>query len=147
MHELLRALPRWEQKAFFDGMMRDIARNRIKSDPSSLSMNSSPTTQDRSIEAVADLVSGITKNNAFLQDYIVEWLVDDSGANASIGLHARRAVMATLANYEGKQTEVLAKSSFTLTSDRKIAKNNGKVSRDIERQVADPACANSATRR
>jgi hypothetical protein len=102
MHELIRALPRWEQKVFFDGMMRDIARKCLKSDTSSFGENSPLVTQNRSIEAVADLVSGITKNNAFLQDYILEWLVDDSGANASIGFHARRAVMATLANYEGK---------------------------------------------
>lgn len=103
MHELLRALPRWEQRAFFDGMMRDIARNYMDSGTSSISLNSSPVVQDRTIEAVAGLVAGITENNQFLQDYIVEWLVDDSGANASIGLHARRAVMATLANSEGME--------------------------------------------
>jgi hypothetical protein len=101
MHELLRALPRWEQRAFFDGMMRDISRNHMDSDNSSLSLSSSPVLQDRTIEAVAGLVAGITENNSFLQDYIVEWLVDDTGANASIGLHARRAVMATLAKHEG----------------------------------------------
>lgn len=82
-------------------MMRDIARNHMGSDINSLGFSSSPVTQDRSIEAVAGLVAGITQNNQFLHDYIVEWLVDDTGDNASICLHARRAVMATLANHEG----------------------------------------------
>lgn len=102
MHELLRALPRWEQKAFFDGMMRDIARNRMGNRTSSINSSSTPVVQDRRIEAVAALVVGITADNRFLQDYIVEWLVDDNGANASIGLHTRRAVMATLADHESK---------------------------------------------
>ena len=68
---------------------------------SSVSLNSSPVVQDRSIEAVAALVAGITENNEFLQKHMIEWLVDDNGSNASIGLPARRAVIATLSNHEG----------------------------------------------
>lgn len=71
-------------------------------------MTSSPVVQDRSIEAVAALVAGITENNEFLQNYVVEWLVDDNGANASIGLPARRAVIATLASHEGESESLHA---------------------------------------
>jgi hypothetical protein len=84
-------------------MMRDVARKHLTSSTSSTSLNSSPAAQDRSIEAVAALVAGITENNAFLQDYIVEWLVDENGANASNGLSARRVVMTNLANHEGSR--------------------------------------------
>lgn len=146
LHQLLQSLPRWEQKAFFDGMMRDVARKYLIESVSILSLTSSPAAQDRSIEAVAALVCGITENSTFLQDYIVGWLVDDNGSNASIGLPARRAVMATLSNHEGKL--FLAHSIYVyLTPARKASEGVGPVYGNTERKVANPACFDLATRR
>lgn len=102
--------------------------------------------QDPTIEAVAALVARITENNKFLHDYIVEWLVDDNGSNAAIGLLARRAVMATLSNHEGKKNPAYDECCILIPS-RKATEDNGKVPGDIERKVANTACADFATRR
>jgi hypothetical protein len=73
------------------------------------------------------MISQLVEHNPVLQEQIERWLTDESGEYASIGIDARRAIIATLAqdqseshrNYQGLSNST--QTSFVRCSNELLA--------------------------
>jgi hypothetical protein len=54
------------------------------------------------VRGAATIISKLVEHNPVLEEQVERWLTDESGEYAAIGLDARRAIMATLAQDQGE---------------------------------------------
>jgi len=99
LHQLLQTLSHYEQKAFFDAVLRDLSQKYLDAGGAVASLNAE---NQPMIRGVAALVTGMTQNNSVLEEHLVQWISNATGESARFGLQTRRAVIATLAQSQGK---------------------------------------------
>src|SRR5689334_2965836 len=101
---LLQNLSRLEQIAFFDAVLRDLGRKYLKHNYHFNSAAALSIEKQTSIGGVAAVVGGIANGNQYLEAHVIEWLTASNSDGTSLGLHMRRAVIATLALHEGRSS-------------------------------------------
>ena len=102
MHNLLQSLSPYDQKAIFDGILRDLAHKFLQDGTDALRDKESLMRNTGTVSGIAAMVAGLVQSNALLEEHVVQWLTNTNGEYASLGLDARRAVIATLATSQGK---------------------------------------------
>lgn len=103
MHSLLKTLPGYDQKAVFDMILRDVTRKHLQISTSSLQQGLSASGKSAAVGGMAAMINGLAQSNSLLEAHLVHWLTSTNGDYAGLGLEARRAVIATLAQKQGKR--------------------------------------------
>ncbi|EXJ57111.1 hypothetical protein A1O7_07455 [Cladophialophora yegresii CBS 114405] len=113
MHNLIKTLPSYDQKAIFDTILRDLARKFLQTGGEAVGDKESLMRNASTVSGVAAMVKGLTQNSALLEEHIVHWLTSTSGEYAGLGLDTRRAVIATLGTSKDKLERILEKTIET----------------------------------
>ena len=121
MHLLLRNLSHNDQTAFLNSMLRDLTRKYLSKKSNVVSMTESEMDKDSVIRGVASIVKELVSQNENLDLHLVDWLTTTTGEYAILGLHTRRAVIATLALHEGRLWSI---TKDILTLLRKAAEDS-----------------------
>ncbi|KAI1618478.1 telomere length regulation protein-domain-containing protein [Exophiala viscosa] len=109
MHTLLQGLSAYDQKSFFDAILRDLARRylRIHVDVQEKEVLLANTS---TVGGVAAMISGLVQSNTVLRAHLTRWLTATDGEYAGLGLDTRRAVMATVSQDQDQLQTILGKS-------------------------------------
>jgi len=125
LQQLLQNLSPHEQRSFLDAVLRDTVRQYLHNHSYPDEGSAALSDKARTIGAVAAMIDGIVHSNPVLEDHVMEWLTSATGEYASLGLDARRAVIATLALRAGVSLSFIDLNMLTIS--RQVAARSGQV--------------------
>ncbi|EXJ78360.1 hypothetical protein A1O3_09521 [Capronia epimyces CBS 606.96] len=91
MHNLVQALPAYDQTGLFDTILRDLGRRFLQSGTGTIHCRPSLMSHSSSIGGVAAMIRGLVQSNVILEVHVTHWLTSTNGEYAGLGLETRRA--------------------------------------------------------
>jgi hypothetical protein len=98
---LIQSLPVYDQKGFFDTILRDLARRYFSSSVGVIPEKDSLRQNTSVVGGVAAMVTGLVENSPLLKAQLIHWITATNGEYAALGLDIRRAVIAAIASNQG----------------------------------------------
>lgn len=137
MDALIRSLPEHDQKAIFDGMLRDVTHKFLQNSHGAVEDGQQLMKNAGIVSGVAAMVAGLVHSNTVLEKHVEDWLTSTNGEYAGLGLDARRAVITTLATSQSRSFMLFGTKS-SLTYGRKAGTSSGKVDQKFRKQAPNP---------
>lgn len=104
LHSLLNTLSGHDQKTVFDIILRDLSRKYLRSEMN-IACSEAPTpAKSAAVSGVAAMVNGLVQSNTVMEEHLLHWLTSTNGDYVGLGVGARRAVIANLAQKQGKNS-------------------------------------------
>lgn len=101
LHSLLQTLPTYDQRAVFDVILGDLARQHLPSQNYDVGDTNDDMKTKTSIRGAAAMIQGLVQSNSIMESHLLEWLTVSNGEYSGLGLGLRRAVIATVAKDAG----------------------------------------------
>ncbi|KAK5022118.1 telomere binding protein [Exophiala sideris] len=108
MHILLQGVSPYDQKSLFDAILRDLARRYLRSNVD-VQEKQALLANVSTVGGVAAMLNGLVQSNTVLRAHLIHWLTATEREYAGLGLDARRAVMATVAQDQDQLQIILGK--------------------------------------
>ncbi|KIV85837.1 hypothetical protein, variant [Exophiala sideris] len=108
MHILLQGVSPYDQKSLFDAILRDLARRYLRSNVD-VQEKEALLANVSTVGGVAAMINGLVQSNTVLRAHLTHWLTVTEREYAGLGLDARRAVMATVAQDQDQLQIILGK--------------------------------------